>query len=710
MNKHHNLDILRRGETCWRIERAERAAVLVDGATYFAALRSSLLKAARSIYIAGWDIDTRVRVVGESGASEDGAPEHLKELLTYLVKRRPDLKINVLLWDFSMLYSLDREAMPNLKLGWMTPPQIEVCLDDVLPMGSCHHQKIVVVDDTVAFCGGLDLAVGRWDTSEHRPRHPDRVDPSGDLCPPFHDMQMVVDGASAGALAELVRERWLEASCRSAEPLEPTGDPWPDGVAPDFTDVRIGVARTLPAMSHRPEVCEIRNLCRAAVATAERFIYIENQYLTSATFADALVRRMKENTRLEVMVVGPKEPTSWLEARAMGAGRAVFARHLEREGVADRFRLLYPVVIDDKNETSVMVHAKLITVDDHFLMIGSANLNNRSMGMDTECNLAIEASSPPEAEAIAALRDRLLAEHLDAAPEAVKASFAENASAFDAFDQLLEGGRRLAVIDDHGPWDDELAHTLREVADSERPIDHEDLVGGMFEAKPEPSGGRRAAMIKFGMVPAILIALALVWRYSPLSQWLDPAQLEILVSEFAGHSWAPFAALGAFVAGGLVMFPVTVLIAVTAMTFGPFTGFAYAAVGSILSAALSYQLGAVAGRRGLRQLIGQRLNKVSRVLGRQGILSVAALRLVPIAPFTIVNLIAGASHIRFRDYLVGTLVGMAPGIAVMTVLGDRLREILQNPSAANIALLVFVIVAWIVLSFALQMVVPRRRK
>jgi len=702
--------ILRPGETCWRVETAQKAAVLVDGAAYFAALRSSLLKAERSVLIAGWDIDTRVRVVGDSGASGDGAPAQLKELLTYMAKRRPELKINVLLWDFSMLYSLDRESMPNLKLGWMTPPQIEVCLDDVLPFGSCHHQKIVVIDDAVAYCGGLDLAIGRWDTSEHRPCRPDRVDPSGKLCPPFHDMQMVVDGAAARALSELVRERWLEASCRESVSFEPTGDPWPDRLEPDFTDVKIAVARTMPAMSHRPQVNEIRDLYCAAAATAERFIYIENQYLTSEAFAEALVHKMSENQQLEVMVIGPKEPASWLEVQAMGAGRALFVRRLEQAGVAERFRLLYPVVTDGDEETPVMVHAKLVIVDDAFMMIGSANLNNRSMGTDTECNLAIDASSPADSEAIASLRARLLGEHLDVAPEAVKASFAENASPLDAFDQLVESGRRLAVIDDHAPWDDDLAHTLREVADSERPIDHEDLVGGMFGAEPESGGGRRNSIIKFGLAAVVLVGLALLWRYSPLSQWLDPALLESLVSDFAGRSWAPLAALGAFVVGGLVMFPVTVLIAATAMTFGPLTGFLYAATGSALSAALAYQIGAVAGRRGLRQLVGQRLNSVSRSLGKRGVLSVAALRLVPVAPFTVVNLISGASHIRFRDYILGTLFGMAPGIAVMTVLGDRLREILQKPSVANIALLVLVIAVWIALSVALQVVLSRRRK
>ncbi len=229
---------------------------------------------------------------------------------------------------------------------------------------------------------------------------------------------------------------------------------------------------------------------------------------------------MRENQQLEVMVVGPKA-TSWLEARAMGAGRALFARHLDEAGVADRFRLLYPVVIDDDEETPVMVHAKLMTVDDTFLMIGSANLNNRSMGLDSECNLAVEASSAAEAETIAALRDRLLAEHLGLVPEKVRATFAEQESPFSAFDHLVGSGRRLAVIEDHGPWDDDLAHTLREVADAERPIDPEDLVGDMFEPEAGSSVTPRKTMVMFGLAGVVLAGLALTWQVSPLAEWAN---------------------------------------------------------------------------------------------------------------------------------------------------------------------------------------------
>src|SRR5690606_33442808 len=231
-----------------RIEQAERAALLVDGADYFAALRSSILKAEHSVTIIGWDIDSRapLRHVphDDSPDPESEAPETLGALLAYAVERRPALRIRILLWNYSILYAIERELLPSLSLGWQTPPQIEFHFDDMLPLGASHHQKIVVVDDSVAFSGGLDITRRRWDTQDHAPGDPRRVDPWGKPYGPFHDVQMVVDGAAARALGDLVADRWQRATGKSIERSTAPGDPWPAGVPVDFTDISIGLART----------------------------------------------------------------------------------------------------------------------------------------------------------------------------------------------------------------------------------------------------------------------------------------------------------------------------------------------------------------------------------------------------------------------------------------------------------------------------------
>ena len=126
--------ILRENDTCWRLARCRRARVLIDGADYFLALRRALLQAQRNVFIVGWDIDSRTPLLGPEGkkGKDDDLPITLGAFLTELVRRRPTLKIHLLLWDYSMLYALEREPLPAVKLDWATPSQISVCLDDVL--------------------------------------------------------------------------------------------------------------------------------------------------------------------------------------------------------------------------------------------------------------------------------------------------------------------------------------------------------------------------------------------------------------------------------------------------------------------------------------------------------------------------------------------------------------------------------------------------
>ncbi|MEK9971309.1 MAG: phospholipase, partial [Ferrovibrio sp.] len=245
--------LLRPGENVWRRESAGRATMLVDAAAYFGALRQTLRNARHSVIVTGWDIDSRTPLVGPDGKTGDDLPVEFGAFLTALVRRRPQLSIKLLLWDYySAVYSLERELMPSLALQWNTPRQIELCLDDVLPIGASHHQKIVVVDDAVAFSGGLDLTIRRWDTDRHELGNALRVDPAGKPYPPFHDVQMMVDGAAAAALGQLVRGRWYRVTHELLAPApafhaQADRDPWPAAVPPDFTGtVSIGIARTEP--------------------------------------------------------------------------------------------------------------------------------------------------------------------------------------------------------------------------------------------------------------------------------------------------------------------------------------------------------------------------------------------------------------------------------------------------------------------------------
>jgi uncharacterized membrane protein YdjX (TVP38/TMEM64 family) len=165
-----------------------------------------------------------------------------------------------------------------------------------------------------------------------------------------------------------------------------------------------------------------------------------------------------------------------------------------------------------------------------------------------------------------------------------------------------------------------------------------------------------------------------------------------------------------FIVAGLVVFPVTVLIAVTAATFGTVLGFLYAAGGALGSALALYLVGAWVGKDLLLDLLGPRLDRIRRRIVDRGVIAVAVVRLVPVAPFTFVNLVAGASQIRLHEYLIGTLLGMAPGLVVMSALGPQVFEILAHPTLGNVALLGAGVIGWIALSIGIQVVISKLRR
>lgn len=700
-------DILAAGRNCWRVAAADRAALLVDGAAYFGALRQSLLAAERTVFVVGWDVDSRTRIVGPEGEPDDGAPAELGALLSYLVQRKPGLMVHVLLWDYSVIYALEREPLPSLSLDWATPKQVKVCLDDVLPLGASHHQKIVVVDDAVAFCGGLDLTIRRWDTPDHAADTAARVDPGGNPYRPFHDMQMLVDGDAAAALAELIRERWHDAACERPPDIEPAGDPWPSGVTPDVENATVGIARTLPSLDGRDDIREVEQLYLDAIDAAQRAIYVENQFLTADKVARHLAQRLRDRPDLEAVLVSPKRHESWLETHSMEAGRIRFQQRLADAGVDDRARLLYPVVPDGDGEQDVMMHAKLMIVDDRLLRIGSSNLNNRSMGVDTECDLAVEAATDDQRAAIAGLRDRLLAEHLGCDADTVARTIAENGSLTGAVDALSQGRRTLRPIEPVASPYKPISDAVGGLADPERPVEAERFVGDMFGGQPgRPPINRLLAL---ALTAAAFIALALAWRYTPLSQLADLDTLEPWFERLRASAWTPLLLPALYVAASLVVFPITLLILLTAIAFDIWSSLAYAIGGALLASIVTYQLGALIGRSILRDAMGRRVNRISRALARRGIVSVVTIRLIPIAPFSLINVVAGASHIGFRDFVLGTLLGMAPGIVVMTVMGQQLGALLRDPSLTEVGLLVLAVAAWLGVTLALQALVKRLR-
>ncbi|HEX9454730.1 MAG TPA: phospholipase D-like domain-containing protein, partial [Candidatus Binatia bacterium] len=401
-------EILQEKRNCWKIAKASGVKFLIDGAEYFAALADAFAQARDSILIVGWDFDSRIHLKPDAHGQD--APGDLATMLNSLAERRPNLHVHILVWDFAVIFALEREAPPVFGSGWQRHPRIHFHMDGNHPVGGSHHEKIVVIDDAVAFVGGLDLAIGRWDTPEHRLRDGRRVDASGAFLPPHHDVQIAVAGEVAAALGDLVRDRWSHATGNQLRAPKEQSPQSPTLMSADLKDVAVAIARTAPKHAGQVAVREIENLFQDAIAAARRWIYIENQYLSSAAIGAALAKRLGEPNGPEVVIVISQASGGWLENATMDVLRARLVKRLCEADHHRRLRVYSPVIDGAANEV-MSIHSKLLIVDDNFVRVGSANLSKRSMGFDSECDLALESHGEAKIQqAIGAFRNTLLAE------------------------------------------------------------------------------------------------------------------------------------------------------------------------------------------------------------------------------------------------------------------------------------------------------------
>jgi phospholipase D1/2 len=439
----------------------------------------------------------------------------------------------------------------------------------------------------------------------------------------------------------------------------------------------------------------VARLFEASINTADRFIYIENQFTSATEIAEMLARRMADVPALQVLIVTPKAHSSWLESQAMQGGRGGFMTPFIAAGVADRLRILYPAVQDEGSSAAVMVHSKVMIVDDGFLRIGSANINNRSMGADTECDLAFEGDSQEHVEFIRDQRRRLIGHFCGVDLQTI----ADNEhDLFGFLDRHAASGtaRALLPIDCETTSLGAMAEIIQPIADPKHPLNLQRTARRMWTL--------RTALAVAGTV-AGLAGLALAWQTTSLR---DLADIGYVVSVFSQHSQselAPLFAVMAFVLGGLVVFPVIVLIAATAAALGPWIGAFSALAGVLASSLMLFMIGRFLGHKRLQSLLGARALRVQRRIVGKGVVAVAMIRMVPVAPFSVVNVLAGASQLRLTDFLIGTVIGMAPGIITMAALGAQIADFAKNASWSNAVPLALTITLWIAVCLAVQFVV-----
>jgi len=710
------------GETCWKIAPAQRFAVLIDAADYYANLRRAIIAAEHAVVIVGWDIDSRTRLVPEK-KPKDGYPATLLPFLQAVLEKKPDLHIVLLAWDFSMIYAFEREFLPGFTFRSKAHPRLHFVLDGAHALGASHHQKIAVIDGCVAFTGGMDLTIRRWDRSAHAAKEPARVDPAGEPYAPMHDVQVAVDGDAAGEIHELVRvrlEHALQYAEQSADHVPPpklpepqpqcAGTVWPSALKPDFEGVEVGISRTHASTSgDEADVREIAALTRAALLTARKYVFIENQYLTAALAGDALAQSLAEAEGPEIVAVLPKAESGWLEQSSMGVLRARMLEHVRRADKYERLHIYYPRV-PDLGDRSVNVHSKVLIIDDKFLKIGSSNLSNRSLGLDTECDLSIEAAEGDERvqKAVQRVLCRLLGEHLELDPDACVRALDEAGSLTALIESRRGQPRSLELLDwtaEDAPLNLEALGEL--VVDPERPMGADAFVKGLLPAEVRLPIAR-SLLATVGMI----LPMALVfWFWNSLPDDVSSTDRVLhLLTSVRNHPLGFLYVCGAYAVLGLAFVPITALIGATALVFEPGRAFVYSLSGALLSATVAYGVGRLAGTHALRQLDGPRLRKLRSQLHAQAFRATVVARLLPVGNFTVINMFAGALRVPLLSFLAGNVVGMCFGIGGITFLADRLAAAWNAPTLSSVVTLLVYVVGLFGVSLALSKLFERHKR
>lgn len=369
----------------------------------------------------GWEFDSEVRLLRGSDQHQACCDVRLLPYLDHLCQMNPRLHIYILAWDFLEFLAADREWRQSYLFNHSKTGRIKFRFDSRHPIFGCHHQKMIIVDGKLAFVGGLDLCCGRWSDRRHHLFVKERKTHVLSGPPPFHDVQSMIQGPMVKPLVRLFKRSWLRAGGQNLN-LKTSKSTRLENNLPcvQLASDRVAISRTQARTLFPPQrpVREIRQMYIDAIQSAERLIYIENQYFTARAVFRALVNRMRQKNRsaLQIILVLPHRIHPIFEDLALGLAQRRMLRILKRvaKQTGHHLGIYYSAVQDSQGkDIPKIIHSKMMLVDDRFLTLGSANAANRSMGLDTELNLAWEATDPSDllVHSLRQLRVDLLLEH-----------------------------------------------------------------------------------------------------------------------------------------------------------------------------------------------------------------------------------------------------------------------------------------------------------
>jgi phosphatidylserine/phosphatidylglycerophosphate/cardiolipin synthase-like enzyme len=441
--------LLQDGRTSWRTAKAGRASLLIDMEAYFDAAKEAMSRARHCVHLLNWAFEAQTLFHPQPDCMGPDSDRFGNFLIA--LAENPEIDVRLLCWNSAMPVAATQHFFPFEDRRVFAGTKVKFVLDGKLPVGACHHQKMIVIDDAIGFCGGGDIGPDRWDTPRHldNDSRRERTRRDNKDFDSRHEVMGLVDGEAAEALGAVFRDRWTRCTGETLKPCPPVPKPrWPGEIKPQFSDIDVGISRTVGAWRRYPEVREVEALHVEAIAAAKACIYMENQYFTAPLIAAELARRLAEPKGPEVVLISTEHAPSYFDRATMDKTRLNFIRTLKAADTHGRMRAYSPVTTLGR---TIIVHAKLTIVDDVLLRIGSANINNRSMGFDTECDMSFEASGADAAASraeITRLRNALLSHWLGCADSDIEAALAKAGGVGDALEAMRNGGyTRLRPIE-----------------------------------------------------------------------------------------------------------------------------------------------------------------------------------------------------------------------------------------------------------------------
>lgn len=217
----------------------------------------------------------------------------------------------------------------------------------------------------------------------------------------------------------------------------------------------------------------------------------------------------------------------------------------------------------------------------------------------------------------------------------------------------------------------------------------------MADKQSEHGKQRRRIWIGIGVL-VLLFAAAAAWKWTPLADLIDINRTARWAATLRDSPARHFYLLAAYVMGSVLLVPITLLILITAIVFGPVLGTVYASIGCLVGAVVTYAIGYFLGKDFVRKMAGSKWKRVEESIGQTGIIAVATLRLLPVAPFAVVNIVSGAFKVPPRDYFIGSILGLVPGIVVTNLFAHQFQSAIRNPGIGTFLLLLALIATSVV--------------